>query len=347
MEEYRNIDEHKLTLIIDFLEGALSGKDNDDLQLWLSESELHVSYFEEIKNIYYSFEYIKESQKYDKDKAFDLFKERIESSSNNISEEGTKVNEITEKSYGRKTLFQIAGIAATIALLIGLSFSFLQTRSTKSLQKDVTVESPPGQKTKLFLPDGTLVWLNSGTRLTYNTDYGVDNRNIKMDGEAYFDVARNEKLNFKISINDIQVSVLGTSFDVEAYQRDKEMSVSVMTGKVSVGKINDEIFGVLKPNEKIVINKDNNNFKIEACDPDIDGIWRHGQLKIINDPMPVVITKMERWYGVNITVEGKISHERYWMTIKTESLTEILELINRITPISYKIKGEEVTIRYR
>lgn len=347
MEEYRNIDEHKLTFIIDFLEGVLSEKDNGELQLWLSESELHVSYFEEIKKIYYSFEYIKESQKYDKDKAFGLFKERIGVSSNDINEEDARVSIITEKSYNRKTLLTVAGIAAAIALLIGFSFSFLHTKSTKSLPKDVTVESPPGQKTKLFLPDGTLVWLNSGTRITYNNDYGVGNRNIKMDGEAFFDVARNEELNFKISINDIQVSVLGTSFDVEAYQGDKEMSVSVMTGQVSVGKINDKIFGVLKPNEKIVINKDNNNFKIEACDPDIDGIWRHGQLKIINDPMPVVITKMERWYGVNITIEGKISHEHYWMTIKTESLTEILELINKITPINYRIKGEEVIIRYK
>lgn len=347
MEEYHNIDEHKLTLIIDFLEGALSGKDNDDLQLWLAESELHASYFEEIKKIYYSFEYIKESQKYDKDKAFDLFKERIAVSSNDTKEEDARVNIIAEKSYNRKTLLTVAGIAATIALLIGFSFSFLQMKSTTSFQKDVTVESPPGQKTKLFLPDGTLVWLNSGTRITYNTDYGVDNRNIKMDGEAFFDVTRNVELSFKVVINDIQVSVLGTSFDVEAYQRDKEMSVSVMTGQVSVGKINDKIFGVLKPNEKIVVNKDNNNFKIQACDPDIDGIWRHGQLKIINDPMPVVISKMERWYGVNITVEGKISHEHYWMTIKTESLTEILELINKITPINYKIKGEEVIIRYK
>ncbi|GAB6123647.1 FecR family protein [Dysgonomonas termitidis] len=347
MEEYHNIDEHKLTLIIDFLEGSLSEEDNDELQLWLSESELHVSYFEEIKKIYYSFEYIKESQKYDKDKAFDLFKERIESSSNNISEEGTQVNEITEKSYSRKTLLQMAGIAATIALLIGFSFSLFQIKATKPLQKEVTIESPPGHKTKLFLPDGTLVWLNSGTRITYNTGYGVDNRNIKMDGEAFFDVTRNEGLSFKVAVNDIQVSVLGTSFDVEAYQRDKEISVSVMTGQVSVGKMNDKIFGVLKPNEKIVINKDKNSFKLTTCDPEIDGIWRHGQLKIINDPMPVVISKMERWYGVNITIEGKISREYYWMTIKTESLTEILELINKITPITYKIKGEEVTIRYR
>ncbi|MBK5720008.1 FecR family protein [Dysgonomonas sp. Marseille-P4677] len=347
MEKYRDIDEHKLTLIIDFLEGTISARDNDELQLWLSESELHVSYFEEIEKIYHSIEYIKESQKFDKDRAFNLFRERIELSSNNRYEEDTQTDRVIDKSYSRKTLLKVAAIAATIALITGFSFSLFHIKSITPAQKEVTVESPPGQKTKLFLPDGTLVWLNSGTKITYNTDYGVDNRNIEMEGEAFFDVTRNENLNFKISINDIEVSVLGTSFDVEAYRGDKEISVSVINGRVSVGKINDKVFGVLKPNEKIVINKDDNSFKLKICDPEIDGIWRHGQLKIINDPMPVVISKMERWYGVKITIEGQMSHENYWLTIKTESLTEILELINRITPINYQIKGEEVTIKYK
>ena len=88
-------------------------------------------------------------------------------------------------------------------------------------------------------------------------------------------------------------------------------------------------------------------FSVVSCDAETEGIWRYGRMKIESASMEEVIHKMERWYGVNIHLAENKDTRKYWLTIKTESLTEMLELINKITPINYSINGEEVHVRYR
>ena len=99
----------------------------------------------------------------------------------------------------------------------------------------------------------------------------------------------------------------------------------------------------LEPNHKLIIG-DNGKCSLMACDAELDAIWRLGRLRIEGDGFKDLVEKMERWYGVDIKVEGRNLPNQYWMTIKTESLREMLEIINRITPIEYWINGEEVRI---
>lgn len=351
MKNATDNEEYWLELILDYLSGSISGEDKHLLEDWLSASQENTKYFKKIKIIFDSFEVLKDKSRFNKDEAYNIFLQRIKAEkdivNSNIEYAQTPIYENESRHYSRKSLFSIAAVAATIALIIGLSFSFLNKPAELVPQK-VLVESPGGQKSKLYLPDGTLVWLNSGSTLTYYTDFNVSNRQVILKGEAFFDVSKNKELTFDVIANDVKIEVLGTSFNVNAYQEDNYVTVSLLEGKVTVkNAIGNKLLSELSPQQKLVIDKKNYKYELLSCDADMDGIWRFGQLKINNDPMSQVISKMERWYGVNIQLIGEPSGERYWLTIKTESLTEILELINKITPIKYQIKGEEVTIRYK
>jgi len=340
MDNNINREEYWFPLITAYLSGSISATDKLLLEDWIGQSEDHAVYFHQIKIIYDSLDVANRKSAFNDEQAYDLFRQRVQA-----AESPQTVKNI--QTYTRRSLIRIAAVAASIALIVGLSFSWFN-KPAEAAPGKVLVEAPSGQKSRLYLPDGTEVWLNSGSQLTYFTDFNTGNRDVLLDGEAFFDVSKNPALPFHIVTHGVRIEVLGTSFNVSSYSNEKDITVSLLEGSVSVMNATDGTqLAALSPGQKLSVNKYTHDHKLTACNADMDGIWRHGKLRIDNDPLSEVIAKMERWYGVDIEFEGKPSNERYWMTIKTESLTEILELINKITPINYQIKGEEVTIRYK
>lgn len=258
-----------------------------------------------------------------------------------------KIEKPVLKTYSRSILIRVASIAAVVTFVLGLSipFIFSQKNSEDLDAMPISIKLPKGQKSELILPDGTSVWLNSGSTLTYYTNYNKDNRNIKLEGEAFFDVAKNKDLKFNVFAGDIKVKVLGTAFNVNAYSDNENINVSLLRGEVSLYSNTKET--LIRPNQKVIFDKKTLHCTLVNCDAENESIWRLGRLKIEGATIDEIIKKMERWYGVDIQLQGKKINELYWFTIKTESLTEMLELINKITPIQYSIKGEEVIIRYK
>lgn len=247
-------------------------------------------------------------------------------------------------TYTQTILYRAVGVAATVALLIGFSLSMLFTdRPTKSY---VSLKAPIGQKAEVDLPDGTTVLLNSGSVLTYSTDYSRTSRSVKLTGQAFFDVAKDADHPFDVSVGDVKVMVHGTSFDVNGYSDNSQIEVSLLSGSVSiVSASSGQILAQMKPNQKAIIPcYDKGKCTLVACNADEESLWRLGKLKIEQEELIDIIRKMERWYGVKIHLNNPPGSKRYWMTIKTESLKEMLEIMNRMTPISYSINGEEVTI---
>lgn len=303
---------------------------------------------EQMKDLFDSVGIVRAGARFNTNRAYELFSGRV----NEARHEHTSQN--TARGHGngrlrRRAIVRTASIAASLAFLAGfaipLAVNGLKIKADTA-PGEVVVESPPGQKSKLYLPDKTLVWLNSGSKLTYYTDFNSGNRTVLLEGEAFFDVSHNKQLPFDVMAGELKIEVLGTSFNVNAYEGERNTVVSLLNGKVMVrNAADDALISEILPQHKIVIDKTDDSFRLLECDADMEGIWRHGQLRINNDHLLQLISKMERWYGVNIHLAGEPVDEYYWMTIKTESLTEILELINRITPIHYKIEGEEVTVR--
>ena len=252
------------------------------------------------------------------------------------------------KTYSRSLLIKSASIAASIALLIGISISFLFQSIDFKTPQNVALKTQWGEKAEITLPDGSQVLLNSGSTLTYNTDFNRKNRKVQLEGQAFFDVTKDTQNPFTVSVGNVNVNVHGTAFDVNGYKQDSSIEVALLRGRVSITSDKGKLLANMQPDQKAIIDKrDFSKSKLIACDAETEGVWRYNKLKIENEPMDALLHKMERWYGVRIRLSGTPGEKHYWLTIKTESLTEMLEVINKITPINYTINGEEVNITYK
>ena len=254
--------------------------------------------------------------------------------------------------YTKKKLYKAIAVAASIALLVGLSFSVWLSAFYHSDGNNLAAEAvfivPSGQKSQLILPDGTKVWMNSDSKLTYPAAFSKKRRLVKLEGEAYFDVVHDENNKFIVNTGTVNVLVHGTSFSVTDYPADSFISVALDKGSVSVETSREhDLLTRLVPGQKLQIAKSNISWNVSAFDAEAYNIWMLNKLQFKGESLYDVFRKIERWYGVKIRLENENPSYSYWFTLKTESLTEMLNLINQITPIDYKINGEEVTIRYK
>lgn len=252
--------------------------------------------------------------------------------------------------YTRSLLIRIAGIAAVFALIVGFSLSFLfkEGGSWVASRFENVVMAPSGQKSQLILPDGTQVWLNSGSRLSYNYEFNTRDRVVNLEGEAFFDVKKNQQYPFVVKTGTVDVKVLGTSFNVQAYTDEEDVRIALIHGKVSLlSAVSQNLLTYLSPGQAATVSKNNLSCQVAPCDAEIESSWHQNLLKFDGASAGEVWKKLERWYGVRITLLSANPSNLYWFTVKTESLTELLEMINKITPIEYKLHGEEVTIRYK
>lgn len=253
--------------------------------------------------------------------------------------------------YSRSLLIRVSSIAAVIALVLGFSLSFLLNDQKESWQASLfenVVMAPPGQKTQLVLPDGTLVWLNSGSRLSYNYQYSTQDRVVNLEGEAFFDVKKDTQYPFIVKTGAVDVKVHGTAFNVSAYEDEVNIMVALLRGKVSLlSADSQQLLTYLSPDQIATVSKNDLSCQVTLCDAETESSWHHNLLKFDGTPAKEVWKKLERWYGVDIALSNVSPSQTYWFTVKTESLTELLEMINKITPIEYKLDGKEVTIRYK
>lgn len=241
-------------------------------------------------------------------------------------------------------------IAAAIAIPVLICLNTYLYFSSELYVTDETfmVFTKKGEKTQLVLPDGSQIYLNSDSKLSYNSGFNKKNRILKLEGEAFFDVAPDKENAFTVQTNNLDVIVHGTAFNVSSYEDAPDMSVTLLRGKVALANHSTgQILTMMVPDQLVRVNKANLAWDMESCDAELESLWTQNKLKFENTPAEKVFQKLERWYGVDIQVENPKSDVCYGFTLKTESLREILEIINKVSPITYHINGEEVSIRYR
>lgn len=252
----------------------------------------------------------------------------------------------------RRVLFQVAvmaaSVAASVALAIGYSIATFVNSSGSSTSQSMTVSTRSGQKTQITLPDGSQVWLNSSSKLTYPSDFNVSDRRVDIDGEAYFEVAKADKKLFIVATGEVETVVYGTSFNVKGFSEENTITVALLEGIVGLHKSTDkQQLTVLHPNEMVTINRKNLNYLTRACDAYKESLWHLNKLMFDNIGYDEMWSKLEGWYGVEFKVMNAKPGTTYRYTLKTETLTELLALINRVTPIDYTLNGEEVQVRYK
>ncbi len=213
----------------------------------------------------------------------------------------------------------------------------------------ITMSTLPGQKAETTLPDGTRIWLNSGTTISYPASYGIESRTATLvEGEIYLDVAKKDGQLFTLETSNGLVKVYGTCFDAKNYVKDQSMTLSLEEGSIEFYSSDESSKAAMAPGQKLLLDKVSGSMVLQKCDAGIESVWRFGELKIEKKSFLELMTDMERWYGVEIEVSGNIPKNNYfWMTVKTESLREMLGLLKKITPLTYDIDGKSVSIKVK
>ena len=253
------------------------------------------------------------------------------------------------KMKTRRLFLQYMKYAAAVVLGIGVSLSTLYLTNQENLSTvgNYKLVTSKGEKSYLQLPDGTRVWLNSCTTLEYAENYGHSNRSIYLDGEAYFEVAKNKDLPFVVKANGIDVKAIGTAFNVSAYMEDSQLTTTLFNGKVAVQPTLTKQEVLLEPNQVAGYDKSRNKIEVVPYDKKLFAQWRGGFLSFEMMYLQDITKLLERNYNVVFRYENQgIKKLRFSGSFRNnEDLSEILNVIKTNTGIRYQILKDTIVIK--
>lgn len=318
-------------LIISKFKQEISEEDNAELMSWAADPECG-ALLEDLKVLWQKIQL--KSSNYTPDK--DYYWKELSRRMNKAEQEEKAVP--VRKAVRFRSLYRYA-MAACMVLAIGMSYYWgVAVKEKSHIEQVYTCMSG---KSRISLPDGSNVWLHANTTLICSDDFGGRERLVKMSGEAYFEVVKDEKKKFVVQTEGMQVLVHGTKFNVGASAEDKESKVSLVEGSVSLKTSSEEVF--LKPGDIAVYDKENNRLAVAAGDVEFDRLWMKDKLIISNESLGDVCRFLSRWYDVEIHLEdGLKSKYQYTFTLRDEPLEEILRLMSRINPIAYSFDEDNV-----
>lgn len=223
--------------------------------------------------------------------------------------------------------------------------------SVKKLSSPVyyTSIAPKGSISEMLLPDGSHIFLNSGSQIRYSVDGTEGMREVFLTGEAWFQVAKMKAKPFLVHTSFYDVRVTGTSFNVKAYKDDEEVITTLEEGSVQVKssenlKLAEE--KVLKPGQQLIYNKETRSIQVNEVNTRLYTSWKENKLVFINMSLKDLKTLLERKYGVNIQIVDKdILDYHYDGVLKSETILEVLEIFRHTLPIEYKIVGQNIIIQ--
>lgn len=256
--------------------------------------------------------------------------------------------------------------AAAASLLLFIANYFFNRFASERETKENIVLTKKGSKSNLILPDGSQVWLNADSKISYPSDFSKESRELTLVGEAYFDVIRDPAHPFIIHTEELDIKVLGTSFNVRAYPGEKQTEATLIRGAIEATLNNYEGKKViLKPFEKISVSNimavdsketkaqpaDNLFFtlrKIKSLEPDsttFETQWLKNKLAFNKTKLSEIAEQLERYYGVDITITSdKLKHKEYNGVFHNKELQDVLESLRLAGGFNYSIENKIVTI---
>lgn len=324
-------------LIASYLSGELDERQIGELKSWIAGSVEHEKYFMRYQEIWFSSCSEEETHIYDSDKAIQRFKNRV-------SEYGKKSGLFLKF----RNVYKYAAAVLILGVVSYMSFQAGEENLYDALSM-IVLDAPVGGTSRMVLPDGTVVVLNGGSKLAYAQSFGVKDRSVELEGEAYFEVTKNEAKPFCVESQGIQVNVLGTKFNVQNYPEDKMASVSLMEGKVVLdNKFNTSQHIELMPGERAEFNKETgvfNKMKVESIAD--DNSWMEGEMVFEEVPLLDVVKLLSRSYGVNINIRNDALKSLRIVgrfNRNTQSVNEVMSVLEATGKIRYGIQGKSITI---
>lgn len=317
-------------MIVRYLNGELSDEESARLMAAIGENEEYRKLFAVTKNIWALNKALYAPEARDSAVAFRVFEQRI----------------ALRQERGRIRMLRYVRNAAAVLFLPVLLALFLLPREREQAvyagEMRQTLSTPMGVKSRVVLPDGTEVRLNSGTTLVCPTVFAGEKRVVELDGEAYFDVKRDTLFPFEVRLNGgAKIEVLGTSFNVSCYSNDPRIETTLVSGEVVFQKGDSRL--KMKPEETVYFAKGESEARVKREATELHTAWTEDRLLFRNTPMDEVVRKLERWYGVKIHVaDERINKYHITATFEGENLTQVMDLLQISSPMKYKINVNDV-----
>lgn len=327
-------------LIIKFLTGNCSEAEKQQMEQWLAFSAQNKKEFERMQQIYSKAGIHIEQKEFDTEKALLNVQHRIL-----LAEKFTSKQSRKKRSFAYYT--RIAA-AVTIFMLAGFASIFI-FRSTPKIEV-IASSTEHGQKQTVELPDGTKVYLNSESVLSYSNQFGKDNREVSFNGEAFFEVAHNADKPFIVKTKHIGVQVLGTTFNFRAFEEKGDYQLDLKTGKVLFYSIHAESGEkmeqiILNPGEKATyLTSLNSILKQKSINANYMG-WHTGILEFANCPLDEVVDAIETSYNVDIELDPVLASNKLTARFQNQKLESIFETLQTIFNCKIEKEGETIRIR--
>ena len=324
-------------LILKYLKGEASESEMLEIESWVKESPENRREFARKVNLY-----ALSANVNGKDDRSDL---------------GKIVSRIRQMERTRRAVRYAAAAVVAGILFVGAGlYSSYKIGSYKNEveyilgQNDTELEysTPYGVKSRISLPDNSVVWLNSGSRISFPSKFAGNERLISFSGEGFFEVQRDSLRPMKIvTPGDVTINVLGTKFNLNTYAEESSMSLLLLSGKVNIRMKNGRMIENIKPSEKVVIDKVEKSSRISPVKDTLPTTgWREGWLIFDDLPLSEVFVKMKRWYGISVKIEdNSILEKRFSAKFKEESASQVLDLMRKTQLINYTVQDSIAYVR--
>ncbi|MEO7393638.1 MAG: FecR family protein [Chitinophagaceae bacterium] len=273
---------------------------------------------------------------------------------------------ISSKKTMQKWYWAAAALFIMFSLFaIGTLFNIKEKKALSATSEINEVSTRQGSKSKIQLPDGSVVWLNAGSKLTYNKEYGQQIREVSLTGEGYFDIIKNKEKPFIIHTSNIDIKVLGTAFNVRAYPEDKQTETILIRGSIEVtikNRPDNKI--ILSPNEKLIVENESFIKKgkdaTKAIQPAIsinklirsiadstvaETQWVDNKLVFNDESFAELAVRMERWYDINIEItDPLLEQKRMTGNFEKETINQAIEALKLMIPFKHEQAGNKINI---
>ena len=318
-------------ILIKYLDGTLTDEERTRVDDWVAESTENEKLLEQVYFTLQVTDRLRVMESVDPEMALVRFKSRVRKQNKKVS--------------FRRSLQFMQRVAAIlfIPVLVLSAYFFMQTGKEKV--RMVEVRTNPGVVSTFELPDGSKVWVNSDSKLIYGSRFTSNERILKLEGEAYFEVTPDKNRPFIVETENFSVKALGTSFNIKAYKEDSWASTVLMTGKVKV-QSESEMF-ILEPNQRISFDRTTGKMdKSNVVDATDFSGWMYNTLSFDAETFEDIVQTLQRLYNTRIIFESEsLKKYRFTGSPSNTSLESILQILSLTSPLSYEVKDSVIILR--
>ncbi|MGN0213226.1 MAG: FecR domain-containing protein [Muribaculaceae bacterium] len=320
-------------IIISYLNGESSTADLQQLKAWLSADSENVAEFNACRRQYIG------------------AKSAIMSADQIAEAEKLQMAKIAfyEAHRRRVAMFRrwVAGTAAAVLLLVGAGLFFSRNYSIIERDNRITAFAPHDSIRTLVLPDGTKVWLNQMAMIKYPEHFDKDCRKVEIEGEAYFEVTKDASRPFVVHSEQMDITVLGTTFNVQCFRGSKNACSSLISGKVQVVGNHGEGRIILKPGQRANLDGENRQLTVQQdVNTGYDAVWHNNLIPFDNASVEQVAHALEHFYGVEVNIRNPKGHNHTYSGVikRTGDVDSTLWLLKNAMPIEYSRTNKSITI---